>query len=124
MVEQRGQAAVEAVLVLPVVLALLGAVLAFGLLFGVDLVVCNASREGARLGSLGRPAAEIRARIDAYLAAARLAPDSATVAIAGAGGASGTDVSVDVSYPVTLPMPLPGFPNPASVHARATMRIE
>jgi len=122
--KQKGQALVEAALVLPVVLALLMAVLSFGSLYSTQIMITNASREGARFGTLGRSDAEIRARVKTYLGGTNLVPDKVSFNLTNAGGASGTDVTVRLTYPVELVIPVPGLPNPLNVTSQATMRIE
>lgn len=119
-----GQAAVEAALVLPLLIVLLMAVLSFGLLFTVELVISNASREGARFGTLGKSTAQIETLVLDYLDQSRLTAASASVSVTGAGGASGADVTVQITYPVQLIIPVPGLPNPVDVQSVATMRIE
>lgn len=109
---------------LPILLAMLLAVLSLGMLFTVDLVITNACREGARFGAIGKSKAEVEERVTDYLEQARLKPASASIDVAGAGGASGTDISVGITYPVQLYIPVPGLPNPVEVRSWATMRIE
>jgi len=121
---QKGQALVEAALILPVVLAMLMAVLSFGLLFGAQLLITNASREGARYGSLGKSGPDIQNRVKDYLDDTQLDPGKVTFSVVGAGGASGSDVTVRLTYPVELVIPVPGLPNPLNVTSQATMRIE
>lgn len=124
MSRERGQALVEAALVLPVLLVMLMAVLSFGLMFTAQLIITNASREGARLGTLGKTKTDIETTISNYMSNAKLTAESASIAVTGAGGASGTDVTVTVTYPVQLIIPVPGLPNPVNVQSRAIMRIE
>lgn len=124
MSRERGQALVEAALVLPVLLVMLMAVLSFGLMFTAQLIITNASREGARLGTLGKTKTDIETTISNYMSNAKLTAESASIAVTGAGGASGTDVTVTVTYPVQLIIPVPGLPNPVNVQSMAIMRIE
>jgi Flp pilus assembly protein TadG len=60
---RRGAAAVEFALVLPLLLALLFGIMEFGLVFKDQLAVLQAAREGSRIAAVGRPVAEIQARI-------------------------------------------------------------
>ncbi len=124
MARQKGQTVVEAALVLPVLLVMLMAVLSFGLMFSVELVITNACREGARFGTLGKSQSEITTKISNYLSNATLPPGTPVITVTGAGGASGTDVAVVVTYPVQLFIPVPGLPNPVNVQSQAIMRIE
>lgn len=50
---EKGQSLVEFALVIPLLLLILMAIIEFGFLFNSYLVISNASREGARLASLG-----------------------------------------------------------------------
>jgi Flp pilus assembly protein TadG len=60
---RRGAAIVEFALVVPVVLAILIGILESAWLAKVYLTVANATREGARSASLGKPTATVRTRI-------------------------------------------------------------
>lgn len=59
----RGVAAVEFALVLPLLLALLFGIIEFGFLFKDQLALLQAAREGARVAAVGRPVSEVNARI-------------------------------------------------------------
>ena len=59
----RGIAAVEFALVLPLLLALLFGIIEFGFIFKDQLAILQAAREGARIAAVGRPVAEINTRI-------------------------------------------------------------
>lgn len=52
---RRGQATVELALVAPILLLLLGAILQFGLIFGAQIGVINATREAARNAAATTP---------------------------------------------------------------------
>ena len=60
----RGAAAVEMALVLPVLLLVIGGLIDFGRLFYTQLVLSNAAREGARMVALGYNVADVTTRID------------------------------------------------------------
>lgn len=61
--EQKGQALVEFALVIPILLLIIMAIIEFGIMFNSYLVLTNASREGARLASVGGSDFEIEERI-------------------------------------------------------------
>ena len=60
---RRGAALLEFALVVPMLMLLLLGIMEFGWFAKNQLTVSNATREGARLASLGRPQAEIRTRV-------------------------------------------------------------
>ena len=58
-----GTASVEFALILPLLLALLFGIIEFGFVFKDQLSIQQAAREGARIAAVGKPVAEINARI-------------------------------------------------------------
>ncbi len=127
---ERGAAVVEFALLLPVLMVILLGTIDWGYFFFVEQLVTNASREGARTGSLTPyaatdPAKDATAKDDAeaaakaYLTAAGLDAGRATV-----NAIAGPSVQVTVSYPTGS---LTGFSLiktllPASANATAVMR--
>lgn len=61
----RGAAAVEFAIVVPLLLLILLALVDFGRLFYVEVSLAGASREGARAVALGRPGAQVVAVVQA-----------------------------------------------------------
>lgn len=61
--DDRGAAAVEFALILPVLLLLLLGIIQFGITFYQWIEMEHAAREGARWGSLGYTATDIRAKV-------------------------------------------------------------
>lgn len=120
---QDGQALVETALALPVLLAMILAIFSLGHLFSSQQVVTNATREGARQGTLGKSTGEISQTIGAYLISANL-QEAATVEVLGAGSPSGSQLTVKVTYPLKLAIPVPGFPESVALKAQTIMRIE
>ena len=117
----RGQAAAELALVLPVVLLVLLLVVQVGLVVRDQVLVVHAAREGARAASVGDSDPSVR------LAAARagpLTPSRLRVSVVRRGG-SGGDVDVEVTYrcPTDLPLVGPLLPDP-QLHATVVMRQE
>lgn len=107
---QRGSAAVEFAIILPVLAVLLFSIVEFGLIFYNKAVITNASREGARFGILYRqPGSEVTcgqidAIINAYTAGNLVTFGAATgVTInytpANCTPATGSELTVNVSYP-------------------------
>lgn len=63
LVRRRGAAIVEFALIVPIILAILLAILEFGWMTKNYLSVANSTREGARSASLGKTTTDIRTRI-------------------------------------------------------------
>lgn len=124
---QRGQAIVEFAIVLPLLLVLLFGVIDFGRALQTYITINNASREGARLGSIN-PDADVEAKVrdaagefdNADLTVATSFPD---------GKASGESVVVDVDYEYNFITPLGSFVETLSggtltLGTSSNMRIE
>jgi Flp pilus assembly protein TadG len=109
---EDGAAAVEFALLLPLLMMILFGIIEFGFVLYDQEVITNASREGARFGIVigdPRPATgQIQNVVDTYLTNAGLDSGNATVSVAGAQGASGTDLTVSVAYPYNF-LVLPNF---------------
>lgn len=120
---EDGQALVETALALPVLLAMVLAIFSLGHLFSSQQVVTNATREGARMGTLGKTSDEIKETIKTYLASSYL-KDVAQVEVQGAGSPSGSQLTVKVVYPLKLAIPVPGLPDTVDLKAQTIMRIE
>ncbi|HSB20130.1 MAG TPA: TadE/TadG family type IV pilus assembly protein [Anaeromyxobacteraceae bacterium] len=131
---QRGAAAVEFALVLPLLLMLVLGAIDWGWYFFVREVVTNAAREGARAGAVASAADPTQTARDVaanYLTTSGLtrgAAPMASTATATIGGTTVTTVNVVVTYPVGS---LTGFTLvghasmvPAQVQAQAQMRRE
>lgn len=122
--QEAGQALVETALVIPILIALMMGTFSLGQVFSAKLVLINAAREGARVGSLGKPAELVEGTVQRYLATAGIASESVSISISGAQSKSGDSVSVKVVYPIKLAVPLPGLPDPLPLDSLAVMRIE
>jgi Flp pilus assembly protein TadG len=119
----RGSAAVEFALLLPILLLLLLALVQVGVLARDSLLLTQASRAGAREAAV-QPSPD--AVDDAVRAAAiGLDPDRLRVDVAWS-GSRGTPVTVKVAYDVPIASLLGGwlFPESVSLDASATMRQE
>ena len=118
---ERGQATVEAALVLPLVVILLLAVVQIGLLVRAEVLVTHAAREAARSAAVD---ADPQAAVRAATLATTLDPDRMNVQVQGRNG-SGSRVQVDVTYTATTDIPLVGgLIGDVTLHASATMRVE
>ncbi len=146
---QRGAAALEFAIILPIFMLLVFAMIDFAMIFDGQAVVANASRDAARVASLGRKYAAASTAIQnetsalpnsstvAWTICTAVAIDSATWTCSGsASGDSisydaarevGSIVRVNVSYRYTLITPLPamvGLGSTQTVSQASYMRIE
>ena len=64
---ERGAAAVEMAIVLPLLLLVIGGLVDFGRAFYLNSVITNASREGARMLAMNYTPAEANTRVTAAL---------------------------------------------------------
>jgi Flp pilus assembly protein TadG len=101
----RGTAAVEFALVLPVLLLIVFGIIDFGRALNAQITLTGAAREGVRLAALGYSDAAVEARVAA--AAPGLSGVTATVTAScppGAGPAA--DAQVDASYSFSFITPI------------------
>jgi Flp pilus assembly protein TadG len=118
---ERGQATVEAALVLPLVVTLLLAVIQVGLLVRAEVLVTHAAREAARAAAVD---ADPQAAARAASAATALEPKRMTVNVQGRNG-PGSRVRVEVTYTAPTDVPLVGgLLGDVTLKATATMRVE
>jgi Flp pilus assembly protein TadG len=128
----RGAAAVEFALVLPLLLLLVFGIIDFGRALNAQLTLTQAAREGVRLAALGYPAADVQAQAQA--AAPALSGVSVTVATAcqpGAGPAANAQVNVSYSFSFITPVGAiaglfagSGFGSPITLSAQGVMPCE
>lgn len=113
----RGAAAVEFALILPILLLLIGGIIDFGNLYYNQIIVSNAARDGARLvaanpvASPGWTSTTIQARITA--AASPLPVSSSSTSwTCGATGTSATVTVTRTGFQWTILGILPALPTP------------
>lgn len=94
---ERGAAAVEMAIVLPLLLLILGGLVDFGRLYYTQLVLTNAAREGARTVTTGSTWSQAQTRVSQASGTLNVTPASAPPIAATASCGSGTDVVVTVS---------------------------
>lgn len=115
-----GQALVEFALVLPVLLALLTGIIDVGFLFHHQLLLTNAAREGARMGTLGQDASQVQGAVLAYLSQSGYAPlpvgSKINVDLTG----DMASVTIDSDVPVIFSVSGP----PVPLRATTRMRLE
>ena len=101
----RGSAAVEFALVLPLLLLLVFGIIDFGRALNAQITLTQAAREGVRLAALGYSAAAVQTR--AAAAATGLSGVAVTVATSCAPGAGpAADAVVDVRYTFSFITPV------------------
>ncbi|HEY5905998.1 MAG TPA: TadE family protein [Actinomycetota bacterium] len=120
---ERGTAAVEFALVLPIVLAIVLALVQVGLLVRDRLLVESAARAGARTAAVDPDEDAVRASV--LRAAPALDEGAVSLAIARA-GARGEPVTVTLTYVAAVRVPFVAwlFPEGVSMQAEATDRQE
>jgi Flp pilus assembly protein TadG len=129
---ERGAAAAEFALLLPVLLTLLFGIIEFGMIMYGREVVTNASREGARAGIVlvtPKPTAgQIQAIATTYLTGTGISPSAVTITVAGAGGARPASLTVTATYlyPWLIPYipTLLGLPSPLPITMTTAMTHE
>lgn len=127
----NGAAAVEFALVLPLLLLLTIGMIDAGLLLHRASLLAGASREGARAGVLNSgsrsDAQSIEATVRSFLARTGVAFPGLQVAVRGAGGRPGTELSVFVGAPhrfLLLGRLVPGVPSAITLRATTVMTNE
>jgi Flp pilus assembly protein TadG len=101
---EGGQTLVEFAFVLPIFLLVLFAIVDFGMAFHAWITVTNSAREGARVGAVRAPAADIEQRVRDT--AGSLDQADLSVTVTNAEGNPGESVVVDVSYGYSLITPV------------------
>ncbi|MEH7381311.1 TadE family protein [Bacillus sp. JJ1533] len=123
--KQNGQGIVEMALSITLLLFLVFGIIDFGRIFSAYLTLNHASREAARVASVGgsnedilRTAVEATEVMTSELVKVNISPEI--------GRSRGEFVTIAISYPVTLSTPLLDrvVPNPFQLENETTMRIE
>lgn len=129
--KDSGQAILEFALILPLLVLLILGIAAFGQMFSHQLILNNATREGARLGIICKTDPEIDAIIrdrsktlahysdPTYLEVYINPPDGSPLRV------TGNPLTVQVRYKDYIAVPIAGiFMNPKILISRTVMRIE
>ena len=124
--KKEGQAMVEFALVLPILILILFGIFEFGMIFNSYLTINAASREGARVASVGADDAEIASTVvnftptlDSSNISVAVTPDD-TIRTHG----DSAKVSVDYVHSVNTPIIRNIISNTITLHAETTMRVE
>ena len=129
---ERGAAATEFALLLPVFLLILFGIIEFGMIMYGREVVTNAAREGARAGIVQGPpkrtSGDITTIANNYLTGTGVNQADVTFTPAGVGLASPNTLTVTAVYNYNFLIPyIPnvlGVPNPLVITTQAVMRHE
>jgi Flp pilus assembly protein TadG len=98
----RGAAAVEFALLLPLLLLIVFGIVDFGRLLNAQITLTQAAREGARLAALGQPNVVSRTQG----AATGLSPVTVTITGCAPGAAATANATVKVSYSFSFETPV------------------
>jgi Flp pilus assembly protein TadG len=129
---ERGVAAAEFALLLPVLLMILFGIIEFGMIMYGREVVTNATREGARAGIVQGPPKrtedQIKAIATTYLTGTGVNTADVTFTVAGEGLANPNTLTVTATYLYWFLIPyiptVVGIPNPLTITTQTVMRHE
>jgi len=125
----RGAAAVEFALLLPVLLLIVFGIIDFGRALNAQITLTQAAREGARLVALGQP--DVTARTEA--AATGLTPVTVVITACPVDAQPTADAVVNVKYSFSFITPIgalmglfggSGFGSPITLNAQGVMPCE
>lgn len=126
---ERGAAAVEFALLLPVLMLILFGIIEFGMIMYSREVITNASREGARSGivqaTVKPTVGEIQTMVTNYLTGTGIDPNAVTINVIGAGLTAPNILTVTVNYPYNFFVPaILGLGNTINLTGQTVMRHE
>ena len=134
LISEKGIAAIEFALVLPVLIMLVFGIIEFSLLLYDKQVITNASREGARAGIVAQNPrvgdGEIRTVVNTYCSSYLISfgsPSPPTTSITRAGTSFGDDLTVSVAYTynfLLLPKFVAGIAGGKNLNANTVMKME
>ena len=121
----KGQSVVEFAMILPILMLILVGTIEFGRFYNAWLMVSHASREGARVASLGGTNVQVEERVDAVMAAFDTARISVLVS-PNVTRARGDMVTVTVNYDIDPMTPMIGVITGGTLHldSNTVMRTE
>jgi len=124
--DEEGQSMVEFALVFPMLLLLLLGIIEFGHIFYSYLMIENASRDGARYGSVWATDTDIKSVVQEKTYSLEQANLSVTVSPTYDYRKRGEKVEVDVNYKIPLWTPIwkEILPDPFPISTKTVMRVE
>ncbi len=124
--KNKGQSLVEMAFILPIILLVVMGIVEFGRIFNTYLVLTNASREGARVASVGGTDTDVMNSI--LNVTPTLDPMSLSITIdpLEANRSRGLPATVTTNYNIELICPIVNviLPNPFPLTSQTVMRIE
>lgn len=102
----RGAAAVEFALLLPVVLLLVFGLIDFGRALNAQITLTQAAREGARLASFGQASAAVVTRTQTAANGLSLPAADIAVTTCAPGAGAAANAQVTISYPFSFATPI------------------
>ena len=123
---KKGQSMVEMALILPLIILLFMGMAEFSRIFGSYLLVTHASREGARLASIGKTDAEIQANVSSKVNILNVSDLQIIMTPDDSLRVTGDDVKVSVKYKLQIYAPVISsiVSNPFEMEANTYMRVE
>ncbi len=123
---KKGQSMVEMALILPLIIMLFMGMVEFSRIFGSYLLVTHASREGARLASIGKTDDEIRANVTSKVDILNISELQVILTPEDDARITGDDVRVCVKYKLVIYAPVISsiVSNPFEMEANTYMRVE
>ena len=129
---ERGAAAVEFALLLPVLLTILFGIIEFGMIMYGREIVTNATREGARAGIVQGPPKRTSGQITTistnYLTGTGIKTADVSFNAVGAGLTNPNTLTVTATYRYSFLIPyipaVVGIPNPLIINTQTVMRHE
>lgn len=123
---KKGQSLVEMALILPIIILLLMGMVEFTRIFGSYLLITHASREGARMASIGKSDTVIVDSVKDKVNVLNVSDLQITLTPDESTRRSGDDVKVSVKYKVIIYAPVISsiIPNPLEMEANTYMRVE
>ncbi len=127
--DERGAAAVEFAILLPVLMLILFGIVDFGMIMYSREVITNASREGARAGIVQSATklttGQIQAVVTNYLTGTGINPGTVTTTVTGAGLTAPNTLDVTVTYPYNFFAPgILGLGTTITLTGQTVMRQE
>lgn len=121
---EKGQSIVEFALVIPLLLIFVMAIIEFGFMFNAYLTISSASREAARLGSLGESDIAIELRVDTVADNLDLSRIGVSVTPGTRGRGDMVTVVVNYDYELVTPVISKILSPFVNLQAETVMRVE